>query len=123
MNKEVELHFKERLAWMVQQLHRHYRPDYADDGTMLLEPRNPAVSFDGLCTIRACEWPAWLLATEAQRSGAAVEDVAEVYTDMSIAFQDVTGMAWAHVHGKHLSRRVCRPGDRCGECGWSRAQA
>ena len=115
VTKAVEIYFNERLDWLVAQLHLHYMPDWESrPGTMLLERRDPDVKFDGLCTIRACEWPEWLLAAEAQRTGApSIEHVAEAYAEASLGFQDMTGMATAHLHaGKYVKRVVCRSGDR-----------
>ena len=115
VTKAVEIYFNERLDWLVAQLHLHYMPDWESrPGTMLLERRDPDVIFDGLCTIRACEYPEWLLAAEAQRTGApSIEHVAEAYAEASLGFQDMTGMATAHLHaGKYVKRVVCRSGDR-----------
>ena len=124
VTKEVEIHFKERLDWLVAQLHLHYKPDWdSRPGTMLLESRVFDVKFDGLCTLTACRWPVWLLDVEAQRTGYAPEEVMLEYTYASFQHQDVTGMATAHWHGRHVMRRVCRPGDRCGECTSSRQDA
>ena len=115
VNKEVEQHFKERLNWLVEQLHRHYQPDYVD-GKMYLERRDDNVRFDGVCTIRAIELPDWYVQGLALQSGRTVDYMAEGCRDRSLDHNDMTGALTAHLHGRHIARWTCAPGNRCEDC-------
>ena len=115
VNKEVERHLKERLDWLVAQLHRYYKPDYID-GTMYLERRDDNVRFDGVCTTRAIEFPHWYVQGCALQSGTTADIMAEAEREMSFKHQDMTGALTAHLHGRHIARWTCAPGDRCEDC-------
>ena len=83
----------------MEQLHLHYKPDYID-GTMYLERRDVNVRFDGVCTIRAVDFPDWYVRGLALLNGATAACMAEGCREMSHEHQDMTGALTAHLHGR-----------------------
>ena len=106
VNKEVERHLKERVDWLVEQLHLHNKPDYVD-GTMYLERRNVNVRFDGMVTFRANELPDWYVQVQALQSGVAPHMMAEASREKAFEHSDMTGALTAHLHGRHVARWRC----------------
>ena len=117
VNKEVELLFKERLSWMVEQLHLHYMPSYKD-GKMLLERRDAGVRFDGVCAVRAPELPRWLWDAAAQQVGAdgRGHEMEHAVRDAFLMQLDVTGLFNSTGCHRHLQSWMCEPGNRCTDC-------
>ena len=99
MNKEVEAHFRERLDWLVEQLHLHYEYEYAD-GRVLLERRDPLVSFDGMWVRRAPLLPNWMLDRVAT---CACETREQTRMDLAEAFFE--GLPWCIVPGVLTNNR------------------